>query len=390
MAPAPDAKGMGLLLGNSICFDDLWEFPVDDFLVLARPDVSGLYLLSPSARLIWDLFRTGLQFAEVVREFASAYDIAGELAQQDVSRTLDEWRSGLLAHRCLSSTWSTAPAEASSSSGAAFFRQDYLIQGKNVRVILETSELVDEIAPRFESLPHAPSAPDFTFRVVQEPDGFRILCDGYCVGSEAGVTAARGVLLQEIVRSCRARDCLAVFHAGACGSSTKCVLFPAGTQSGKTTLAAVLMNMGLTFCGDDSVLLERDTLSVPIMPFSLMIREGSWDILYPRFPELRDAPIVSRYGQAVRFLSPAGMKQDGYSEEVGALVFVRYNAGAANEISTLDPLQTLLRLQESGFWVAHDKASIGAFLSWIKSTASFTLSYSDVDQAASIIRRLIG
>ena len=390
MPPAPDAKGVGLLLGNSICSEDLWEFPVDDFLVLARPDVSGLYILSPSARLIWELFKTGAPFPEVVQHFASAYDIAGTVAEQDVSRTLDEWRSGLLAHRRLSSTWSTAPAEVPTSSGAAFFTRDYLIQGKNVRVVLETSELVDEIAPRFESLPHAPSAPDFTFRVVQEPDGFRVFCDGCCVGNEAGVTAARGVLLQEIVRVCRARDCLAVFHAGACGSSSKCILFPAGTQSGKTTLAAVLMKMGLTFYGDDSVLLERDTFSVPIMPFSLMIREGSWDVLYPRFPELRDAPIVSRYGQLIRFLSPAGMKQYGHCEEVGALVFVRYQPDAANEIETLDLLQTLLRLQQSGFWVAHDEESIRAFLKWIQATASFTLIYSDVDEAASIIRRFAG
>jgi hypothetical protein len=113
-------------------------------------------------------------------------------------------------------------------------------------------------------------------------------------------------------------------------------------------------------------------------------------VLFPRFPELQDAPVVSRYGQRVRFLSPVGMKQDGYCEQVGAIVFVRYEPDAANEISSLDPLQTLLRLHESGFWVAHDEQSIGAFVTWIQATAAFTLSYSDVDEAASIIRRLIG
>jgi hypothetical protein len=83
------------------------------------------------------------------------------------------------------------------------------------------------------------------------------------------------------------------------------------------------------------------------------------------------------------------MKQDGHCEQVAAIVFVRFEPGAANEINSLDPLQTLLRLQESGFWVAHDEESIRAFLTWIQSTASFTLNYSDVDQAASVICRLI-
>jgi hypothetical protein len=377
-----------ICLGTSTCFTNLWEFPIDDFLVLARPDVSGLYILSPSSRLIWDIFKTEVPFRELVEEFASTYGIPSELAEQDVTRTLDAWRSGLLSQPKLSSP-SPAPRDVPACSSPDFFSQDYLVQGKNVRVILQTSEIAEEIAPRLESLPHAPSVPDFTFRVVEGQDGFCIFRDECWVASEEGVTAARGVLLQEIVRSCRARDCLAVFHAGACGSNSRCAIFPAGTQSGKTTLAAVLMKMGLTFYSDDSVLLERYTLSVPAMPFALMVREGSWDLLSPRFPELQDAPVVSRYGQQVRFLRPVGMKQDGHCEQVGAIVFVRYEPDAANEISSLDPLQTLLRLQESGFWVAHDEQSIGDFLTWIRSTAAFTLNYSDVDHAASIIRRLV-
>ena len=376
-------------MATSICCNDVWEFPIDDFLVLARPEVSGLYILSPTARLIWEIFKTGAPLAELVREFAFACDIPNEVAARDVSRTLDEWQSGVLSGRHNSSTCSDVPAEVPASSGAAFFTRDCLIQGKKVRVILETSQLADEIGPRLESLPPTPSAPDLTFRVVEVSDGFRIFCDGFCVGSEEAITAVRGVLLQEIVRTCRARDCLAVFHAGACGSDSRCVVFPAGTQSGKTTLAAVLMKTGMTFYSDDSVLLERDTLSVPLMPFSLMVREGSWRVLSPRFPELRDAPVVSRYGQRVRFLHPVGMKQNGVCEQVGAIVFVQYEPNAANRISALGPMQSLLRLQESGFWVAHDEHSIRAFLNWIQSTPSFTLSYSDVDQAAAIIHRLI-
>jgi Coenzyme PQQ synthesis protein D (PqqD) len=375
-------------LDTSIRAKDLWEFPVDNLLVLARPEVPGLYILSPSARLIWDILKTEVSFQELLRQFAASYGIPAELAEQDVTRTLDNWRTGLLSEqRALSASNPVSPEIASLE--ADFFSRDYLIQGKNVRVNLQTSELAEEIAPRLEPLPHAPSAPDLTFRVVEDPDGFRIFCDACCIGSEQGLTAARGVLLQEIVRRCRDRDCLAVFHAGACGSDSRCVVFPAGTQCGKTTLAAVLMKTGLTFYADDSVLLERDTFSVPAMPFALMVREGSWDVLAPRFPELQDARIVSRYGQRVRFLSPVGMKQEGHCKQVGAIVFARFQPDAAHELSTLDPLQTLLRLQESGFWVAHDEQCIRAFLAWMQSMPSFALTYSDIDQAASTIRRLI-
>ena len=375
-------------------YEHLWEFPIDDFLVLARPDVPGLYILSPTARLIWDIFKTGAPFADLVREFASACDIPGEVAERDVTQTLHDWRAGLLSKQPaapeISVNPAAAPAIASGSPSADCFVRDYLVQTKNVRVILQTSELAEEIAPRLNPLPPAPSAPDLTFKVVEDPDGFRVYCDDRLIAHEEGLGAIRAVLLQEMVRSCRARDCLAIFHAGACGSPSRCVVFPASSQSGKTTLAAVLMNRGSTFYSDDSVLLERDTLTVPVMPFALTVREGSWDVLHSRFPQLQDSAIVSRFGQRVRFFFPAAIRQDDHCAQVAAIVFARFRPDAGNEIGSLDRLQTLLRLQESGFWVAHDEQSIRAFLEWIASTASYTLTYSDVDQAASIIRRLVG
>jgi hypothetical protein len=383
--------GMELSLGDLVRPKHLWEFSIEDFLVVARPDFSGLYILSPSARLIWEIQKSGAPFETLVREFAAAYDIPKDIAEQDVKDTLDAWASGLLSEQRSSPTANLASELGSSSSSRPdVFARDYLIQGKNVRLILQTSGLTEEIAPRLESLPPAPSAPDFTFRVVEDRDGFRIFCDGCCVGTEDDIAVTRTLLLQEIVRSCRGRDLLAVFHAGACGSDSRCAVFPATTQSGKTTLAAVLMKTGLTLYSDDSVLLERDTFSVPVMPFALMIREGSWNLLYPRFPELRAAPIVDRFGQRIRFLPPLGTKRDGQCGQVAAIVFSRFKTDAATELTAIDPLQTLLRLQESGFWVAHDERSIRAFLAWIQATPSFTLSYSDVDQAASIVRRLIG
>jgi Coenzyme PQQ synthesis protein D (PqqD) len=380
---------MEISLGDFRSSRDIWEFPVQDFSVLARPDVPGLYILNGSARLIWDALRAGAPFAALVREFVSKYGVRPELAARDVRRTFRDWRSGLLSPEATTTSSITAPAIAGQSKKPWVLAGDYLIHGKNVRVILQTSELAEEIGPRLESLPHARSGPDFTFRVVEERDGFRIFRDECCVVSEQGIGETRVRLLQEIVGSCRGREFLAVFHAGACGSNSRCVIFPAGTQSGKTTLAAVLMKTGLTFYGDDSVLLERDTFSVPAMPFALTIREGSWDVLSPRFPEFQAAPIVSRYGQRVRFLAPLETKRHGHCKQVGAIVFVQFDPDAANEINPLDTLGTLLRLQQSGFWVAHDEKSIRAFLGWLESTPSFSMNYSDVDWAASAIGRLI-
>jgi len=374
--------------GNFHSSKHVWEFPIEDFLVLARPDVPGLYILNASARVIWDIRKAGLAVSDLIRQYATTYDISMELAAEDVTRTLDQWESGVLSPES-NPPFATVAADIGLYSPIECFARDYLVQGKNVRVLLHTRELADEIIPRLQSLPSSLSAPDFTFRVVEDSAGFSIFCNGSCVGKEENAGAARAVLFQQIVRSCRDLDWLAVFHAGACGSGSRCVVFPAATQSGKTTLAAVLMKMGWNLYSDDSVLLQRDTLSVPPMPFALMVREGSWDVLCPRFPEFDQLPIVSRYGQRVRFLPPQQANQNGHCAQVAACIFVRFEPHATSEISTLDSMHALLRLQDSGFWVAHDEQSIGAFLAWMQSTPSYSMTYSDVDQAAEIIRALI-
>jgi hypothetical protein len=365
----------------------LWKFPVEDFLVVARPDVYGLYILNSSARRIWDLQEVGTPFQSLVFEFASTFGIPLELAERDVIRTLADWRLGLLATQAglRPSVLGNPPP----LSGDEIFSEDYFVHGKNIRVILQTSELAEEIAPRLDRLPRAAAAPDLTFRIVEGSDGFLLYNGDRCVVSKENVPLIRTVLLQEIVQSCRGRDCLAVFHAGACGSSSRCVVFPANTQSGKTTLAAVLMKMGMTLYADDSVLLERDTLSVPVMPFPLMLREGSWNVLYSRFPKLKDQPIFLRYGQRIRFLPRAGVKQDGSCAGVGAIVFPRFERQIATEVIRLNTLEALLRLQQSGFWVAHDETSIRSFLEWLHSTPAFSINFSEVDEAASIVCNLL-
>ncbi len=379
---------MEMSFGDLRLSSDIWEFPVEECYVLARADFPGLYILNSSARILWDIAKGGVPYADLVRKFASRFDAPPDQVERDVEQVLTTWQSGLLSPPAKERFQFETDWEVPAIPALDCFSRDYSVHHKNVRIALQTCELVEEIVPRLESLMPAHSAPDIHFRVIERANGFSIFRDRSCISQEASLGETRVRLLQEIVLSCRERDCLAVFHAGACGSNSRCVIFPASTQAGKTTLAAVLMNKGWTFYADDSVLLERDTLSVPVMPFSLTVREGSWNLLFPRFPELQQAPVASRDGQRVRFLTPAGMNHD-CSGQAAAMVFVQFDPGGANQIRSLDILQTLLRLQETTFWVAHDEQSIRSLLDWLQATPCFSLCYSDVDQAAAIIGDLI-
>ena len=48
-------------------------------------------------------------------------------------------------------------------------------------------------------------------------------------------------------------------------------------------------------------------------------------------------------------------------------------------------LEALVELQESGFWVRHDRDSIQDFLNWLDLLPKYKLLYSDVHQAADAV-----
>ena len=180
----------------------------------------------------------------------------------------------------------------------------------------------------------------------------------------------------------------AILHAAACGTSTECILMPAATNSGKTTLAAALMQSGLHLFSDDSAAIDRRTMRVVDLPFALMLREGSWPVLEPYFPQLTSIPMLERNGDRVRFVAPP-VDRLGQSATPKCLLFVEFQPAGPASLRPLMEFERLLRLQKSGFWVPHDQASIGAFLAWVQSIPAYEMVYSDLPEAIRVIRGLL-
>lgn len=363
-----------------------WEFQVQGGGVLARQDVKGLFLLNPTALEIWRKFQGGASPEGLARQLASAFGISFDLALGDVRTTLHDWRQGLLADS--SPQFSSLPARIPAVGYNTAF--DCRLQGTSFRILLSTQDLADEILPRLESLRVATlDSPDVTLRLIHVEDQVYTFRDAELMSVHDHPTYARVVLLNEIARlSSGNHDFLAILHAGACGSESKCLIFPAATHSGKTTLAAILMASGWILFADDSVALRRRDLKVAPMPFALMVRQGSWPLISARFPAFESLPIYNRYGEAVKFLLPD--RQVANSVAPGcAIVFSRWEADAKTRADSLTTFDALVRLKDSGFWLAHDRESIRNFLAWIQQLPVLELVYSDVDEAAVFLKSLL-
>ncbi|MBV8052004.1 MAG: PqqD family protein, partial [Acidobacteriaceae bacterium] len=213
---------------------EYWDFEVEGRGVVARPDLKGLFFLNPTAREIWRKHRAGASSEEIAAFFAATCGIPIGVALRDITATLQDWQQTLLAEH--PPEHSALPSVNWPEDGTAH-AIDCRLNGKHFRILLPPGDLVDEIAPRLESLRVPPSPPDITLRLVEADQCVCIFHRGELLAAEDHPAAARAVLLQEMVRlSASDRDFLAIFHAAACGSESKCIIFPAATHSGKTTL----------------------------------------------------------------------------------------------------------------------------------------------------------
>lgn len=371
---------------SSSVSEQIWEFEVQGGGVLVRPDVKGLFLLNPTAFEIWVRFRQGSSPEAIAGCLAHTYGISCERALRDVEATVQDWQQTLLS--------GSTPVDVHPSRDCPPVDREIVLNcrlnGTSFNILLSSDDLAEEIIPRLESLriPACDSV-DFTLRLVQSDKCVYIFRGDELLSVQEDAADARIILLEEIVRlSAPDRGFLAILHAGACGSDSKCVIFPATTHSGKTTLAAVLMASGLTLYADDSTGIQRDNLKIPAMPFALMIREGSWAVVSARFPAFESLPTCNRYGQNVKFLQPGG-DFSGSVARASAIAFSRWEAGATTRLKPLTTFEALVRLKESGFWLAHDRRDIQKFLDWLQALPIYDMVYSDVDEAATAIKRLL-
>jgi len=362
---------------------EFWQFEVEGGGVVVRSDVQALFLLNSTALGIWGQLRNGASPGGIARHLAFAYGISFDIALHDVRAAIQTWQEGLLSF----SVPKVPPQADHISSSNAEIAFDCRLHGTSFRILLSSSDLADEIVPRLESLRVTVlDSPDITFRLVHAENRVYITRDDELLTVEDHPTYARIVLLNEIARLSEAnREFLAILHAGACGSESNCLIFPAATHSGKTTLAATLMASGLMLYADDSVALRRADRQVTPMPFALMIREGSWPIISERFPAFESLPIYERYGETVKFLQP---RHDIPLSPApcGGVVFSQWKAGVKTSSKPLTTFDALLRLKDSGFWLAHDREGIRTFLEWLERLPVFELVYSDIDDAVLFLK----
>lgn len=187
---------------------------------------------------------------------------------------------------------------------------------------------------------------------------------------------------------------LTTLHAGAVCGPRGALLFPAISGSGKTTLTAYLSAHGWRYGGDDVVGIGRLGASneIQLLPFptALGIKEGSFDILRPFYPDLTEVTPVVYGAKAVRFVACDGASIDSDWRKVRALVFPTFDKDSSLQLDALSQVDALRLVLDAGWGdgVELDPAGFALLLAAVNDLPRYSLRYSSLEAAAAALESL--
>ena len=383
----------------------------DDAGIVFSERSQDLYVLNATAAFVWCCLEDGLERDQIMAATEAAYGVPAAKAETDIDDLLCRWQQlGLLAGaeaNCV--RWSTQSEEGENEAlrepDAAKSLRDvppchsvrsYQLLTTSFRLHYGTAAQEAVVHPILAHLEVAatPTARRTVVELVWCAGEHLLLVDGRCQQRCAELNElaplVKRTLLVDAIDGCSS---LLSIHAGVVRSPRGCLLLPAAAGSGKSSLTAALIRAGFVYLSDEVALLEEETLRVRPVPISLCVKEGGWDLLAPRYPELRDLAVHHRWDDKnVRYLNPPPESLDPESEKshpVRWIVFPRYTPGAETALRPLPRVEALHRLLvQCASPTPLDQAKVASLVRWIDDLPCFDMPMSSLDEAVGLLDRL--
>jgi hypothetical protein len=207
--------------------------------------------------------------------------------------------------------------------------------------ILHPEGLADDVRSLFAAAEADVAAPGHSIAVAEDGEGgFRLTAGGEEIAAGLDGRAIFDCLQEEVARQLAADAANAVLlHAAAVALGDRSILIPGPTGAGKSSLAAWLVANGFTYLTDEMTALI-DGRSLLGFPRALGLKGKSAALDLPGF--LPERLIASAAG-AIAAL-PVARCGSPVPRECRAIVFPRYQEGAALGIAALPAAQAGLRL----------------------------------------------
>ena len=224
----------------------------------------------------------------------------------------------------------------------------------------------------------------------QGAGGYTLFLDGAKVLDTSTPEAMCHVLLghvnQEAVRQTPTH---VILHASAAEHRGRALLFPARSESGKTTLVAGLVRAGFGYFTDEAAAIDPGSLVVEPYPKALSIDPGSW----PLFPELEPAvPAALRHFVGAQWhVDPCAIRADARASAARPTIVVapRFVPGARTRLEPLSRADALVLLVEGAFNVrSHGGGGVETLAAILRMSVCRRLLMGDLHEAVRLVGQL--
>jgi hypothetical protein len=375
--------------------------------VLFDAGMQRLYAANTTATFIWCCLEEELRGEEIAARLEETFSLSSDDAAEYLTSALQNWQDlGLIGGATGPERTPPSPAvrAAAEASGAPAVVPETFIAERAYRLLdtqfqlrLTAANMLDELSFVLSPLvSNKPATGSIHLDIVRNDAGYSIICDGgsyrSCESDDQLVPLIKTSMIELALE--RSGDFGAV-HAAGVGRAGQCVLLPAVSGTGKSTLTAALVAAGLDLLGDDTIVLDADNLAARPVPFAICVKEGAWPLLSGKFPDLAARPVHNRLdGKRVRYLVREGGRASGDPETrwpVRALAFIRRVPNAEATLVPISQPDALSRLTAEFCLLdeAMTTVTVEKLIAWISGISCFELRYSDLDGAVAEVKGLL-
>ncbi|HEU5277044.1 MAG TPA: hypothetical protein VFU97_25525 [Xanthobacteraceae bacterium] len=273
-----------------------------------------------------------------------------------------------------------------SRRAAAGWRQVIEIAGVPIELRGQAADIRRSVRSLFGHLQSSSAAPVVRLVVEQSASGIDVRCANLSAVVQAPdqvMPTIKAQLTETVLQLARYQLAL---HAAVLERKGRAVLIVGPPGAGKTTLCLALVAAGMTFAGDDIVLLRAGGLAQGV-PFPAAVKSGSWKFERCFARTLDKAPIHRRGdGQEVKYLRPRAVASGSYP--IRAVILLdRRNQAAEPSLDPLHPVDALRAIIAGAFTPSQalDGAGFSSLVDGLTGADCYMLSYGDPKTAAAAI-----
>ena len=183
-------------------------------------------------------------------------------------------------------------------------------------------------------------------------------------------------------------DWTAVFHGSTLFRGNNSLMLTGDSGSGKSSLSAILMANDFALIADDFSPMDDKGIHYNF-PSAISIKEGFYSEakkLYKSFSELNEYYINDIKGN-VKYLADKSDKPI-LSSNCNTILNVKFGAGLKNEIKSINKGKALEKILPDA-WISKDIKDAMAFITWVKSSMFYDLTYNDNNEAIKMINKIL-